>query len=153
MTKDFLSILYNNIYPNMLIKDKKSILKYLKYIKEEKTNAVINPVIRFFLVKYLSKSNKRIFMGTAQAGNLLGSLLPLIVLFVIFYFLIIRPQQKQQKQHQQMLESLKKGDKIVTNGGLIVEIVNVEPEYFVVKHPDGAKSRLVKSFISSKWED
>ena len=92
-------------------------------------------------------------MEATQSGSLLGSLLPLIVLFVIFYFLIIRPQQKQQKEHQTMLDSLKKGDKIVTNGGLIVEIVSVEKEYFVIKHPDGAKSRLVKTFVSSKWED
>ena len=92
-------------------------------------------------------------MQTAQNGSLLASLLPLIVLFAIFYFLIIRPQQKQQKEHQQMIDSLKKGDKIVTNGGLIVEIVEVEKEYFVVKHSDGSKSRLVKNFVTSKWED
>ena len=52
-----------------------------------------------------------------------------------------------------MLDSLKKGDKIVTSGGLIVEIVEVEKEYFVVKQSDGSKSRLVKTFVTSKWED
>lgn len=88
-----------------------------------------------------------------QSGSLLGSLLPLIVLFGIFYFLIIRPQQKQQKEHNAMLESLSKGDKIVTSGGLIVEIVKVEESFFTVKHNDGAESRLVKSFVSAKWED
>lgn len=89
----------------------------------------------------------------AQGGNLLGSLLPLVVLFGIFYFLIIRPQQKQQKEHNAMLESLGKGDKIITTGGLIVEITKVEETYFVVKQSDGSESRLVKTFISSKWED
>ena len=89
----------------------------------------------------------------AQGGNLLGSLLPLIVLFGIFYFLIIRPQQKQQKEHNAMLESLGKGDNIITTGGLIVEIRKVEETYFVVKQSDGSESRLVKTFISSKWED
>ena len=92
-------------------------------------------------------------MQTAQTGNLLSSLLPLIVLFAIFYFLIIRPQQKQQKEHQKMLDSLKKGDKIVTSGGLIVEIIEIEKEYFVIKHHDNTKSRLVKTFVTSKWED
>jgi len=86
----------------------------------------------------------------AQGGNLLGSLLPLVVLFGIFYFLIIRPQQKQQKEHNAMLESLGKGDNIITTGGLIVEIRKVEETYFVVKQSDGSE---VKTFISSKWED
>jgi preprotein translocase subunit YajC len=89
----------------------------------------------------------------AQGGNLLGSLLPLIVLFGIFYFLIIRPQQKQQKEHNAMLESLEKGDKIITTGGLIVEIAKIEETYFVIKQSDKSESRLVKTFISSKWED
>ncbi len=88
-----------------------------------------------------------------QSGSLLGSLLPLIVLFGIFYFLIIRPQQKQQKEHNAMLDSLAKGDKIVTSGGLIVEISKVEEGFFKVKHIDGAESRLVKTFVASKWED
>ena len=90
-------------------------------------------------------------MGTQ--GSLLGSLMPLIVLFAIFYFLIIRPQQKQQKEHNDMLEALGKGDKIITTGGLIVEIVKVEDEFFKIKNMDGSEARLVKSFVSSKWED
>ena len=89
----------------------------------------------------------------AQSGNLLGSLMPLVVLFAIFYFLIIRPQQKQQKEHNAMLDALKKGDKIVTTGGFIVEIVKVEENFYKVKNADGSEARLVKSFVSSKWED
>ena len=88
-----------------------------------------------------------------QQGSMLGSLLPLIVLFAIFYFLIIRPQQKQQKEHNQMLEDLSVGDSIITTGGLIVEITKVEDDFFTVKQIDGSKSRLVKSFVSSKWEE
>ncbi len=86
-------------------------------------------------------------------GDLIGSLLPLIVLFAIFYFLIIRPQQKQQKEHDTMLEALVKGDKIVTNGGLIVEITKVEDNFLSVISTDGSKLRVARSFISSKWED
>ena len=86
-------------------------------------------------------------------GDLIGSLLPLIVLFAIFYFLIIRPQQKQQKEHQAMLEALTKGDKIVTNGGLIVEITKVEGNFLTVKSIDDTILRVAKTFISSKWED
>jgi len=86
-------------------------------------------------------------------GDLFGSMLPLIVLFAIFYFLIIRPQQKQQKEHQEMMEALKKGDKILTHGGLIVEITKVEESFFMVKNPDGNTLKLAKSFVSSKWEE
>lgn len=86
-------------------------------------------------------------------NDLLSSLMPLIVLFAIFYFLIIRPQQKQQKEHKAMIDELAKGDKIVTNGGLIVEITKVEENFLTVKSIDGAVLRVARTFISSKWED
>jgi len=85
--------------------------------------------------------------------DLIGSLLPLVVLFAIFYFLIIRPQQKQQKEHKAMLEALEKGDKVVTTGGLIVEITKVEESFLTVKSIDGSQLRVANNFISSKWED
>jgi preprotein translocase subunit YajC len=88
-----------------------------------------------------------------QQGSLLGSLMPLVVLFAIFYFLIIRPQQKQQKEHNAMLEALAKGDKIITTGGLIVEIEKVEEEFYTIKQIDGSTSRLAKAYVSSKIED
>lgn len=86
-------------------------------------------------------------------GDLLASLLPLVALFAIFYFLIIRPQQKQAKAHKEMIASLKKGDKIVTNGGLMVEVVKVEEMYFVVKNTDGSEMRLVKEFVARLLEN
>ena len=86
-------------------------------------------------------------------SDLLSSLMPLVVLFAIFYFLIIRPQQKQQKEHKAMLEALGKGDKIVTSGGLIVEITKVEESFLTVKNTDGTTLRVARSFIASKWED
>jgi len=61
-----------------------------------------------------------------SSTDLISSLLPLVALFAIFYFLIIRPQQKQAKAHKEMVSNLKKGDKIVTNGGLMVEVTKVE---------------------------
>ncbi len=87
-----------------------------------------------------------------QDGSLLGSLLPLIVLFAIFYFLIIRPQQKQAKDHKTMIENMQKGDKIITTGGLIVEVVKVEDDFFTVKHEDGTKMKLVKQYVASKMD-
>ena len=86
-------------------------------------------------------------------NDLISSLMPLVVLFAIFYFLIIRPQQKQQKDHKAMLEALEKGDKIVTSGGLIVEITKVEENFLTVKNVDGTSLRVARTFIASKWED
>ena len=86
-------------------------------------------------------------------SDLLSSLMPLVVLFAIFYFLIIRPQQKQQKEHKAMLEALGKGDKIVTSGGLIVEITKVEETFLTVKNIEGTTLRVARTFIASKWED
>lgn len=85
--------------------------------------------------------------------ELIQSLLPLVALFGIFYFLIIRPQQKQAKQHKQMLGDLKKGDKIVTNGGLIVEILKIEEDYIIIKNHDNSEMKLAKDFVSKLLED
>ena len=82
-----------------------------------------------------------------------ASLLPLIVLFGIFYLLIIRPQQKQQKDHDRMLESLQKGDKIITNGGLIVEIAKVEENFLSVKLNDDTLARVSRKFVAKKYDD
>ena len=80
------------------------------------------------------------------SADLISSLLPLVALFAIFYFLIIRPQQKQAKTHKEMLANLAKGDKVVTSGGLIVEIVKVEDDFFAVKNSDNSEMKLVKEF-------
>jgi preprotein translocase subunit YajC len=87
-----------------------------------------------------------------QSGDLLTSLLPLVALFAIFYFLIIRPQQKQAKDHKTMIAELQKGDKIVSNGGLMLEILKVEEEYFVVKNSDNSELKLVKEFVAKKLD-
>ncbi|NEW60196.1 preprotein translocase subunit YajC [Sulfurovum sp. bin170] len=78
--------------------------------------------------------------------------LPLIILFVIFYFLIIRPQQKQQKSHAEMLESLTKGDKILTSGGIYAEVVKVEEDFIKIKLNDTNIVKLDKAFVSKNVE-
>ena len=86
----------------------------------------------------------------AEQGSMIGSFLPLIILFAIFYFLIIRPQQQQQKKHQEMLSSLKKGDKIVTTGGLMAEIVKAEEDFIKIKLNDTTIVKLDKAFVSER---
>ena len=87
-----------------------------------------------------------------QEGSLIASLLPLIVLFAIFYFLVIRPQQKQQKEHKNMLANLQKGDKIITNGGLIAEIVKPEEDFLKIKLNDNVEVKLSREFVAKKIE-
>jgi len=82
--------------------------------------------------------------------NLIGTFLPFILLFAIFYFLIIRPQQKQQKAHQEMVDGLEKGDKIITNGGLIVTVLKPEADFLKVKLNDDMIVKLDKAFVSKK---
>lgn len=73
------------------------------------------------------------------------------MLFAIFYFLVIRPQQKQAKAHKQMLESLQKGDKIITNGGLICEVVKPEEDFIKVKlNEDNVTAKILREFIAKK---
>ena len=65
--------------------------------------------------------------------GILTSLIPFIVIFAIFYFLFIRPQKNQQKKHKEMLEALQAGDKVVSYGGIMCEIVKKEENYFLVR--------------------
>jgi len=85
-----------------------------------------------------------------EAG--VAQFLPLVILFAIFYFLIIRPQQKQQKAHREMLESLSKGDKIITTGGLIAEIIKTEEDFIKIKLNDSVIVKLDRGFVSKKVE-
>jgi len=85
-------------------------------------------------------------------GSVIGSFLPLIILFAIFYFLIIRPQQRQQKAHKAMLESLKKGDQIITNGGLMAVIAKTEEDFIKIKLNDDTVVKLDRAYVAKKVE-
>ena len=87
-----------------------------------------------------------------QNGDFFASLLTLIVLFAIFYFLVIRPQQKQQKAHAAMLSALEKGDKIITNGGLVCEVIKAEDDFIKVKLNDDVIVRVSREFVAKKIE-
>ncbi len=74
--------------------------------------------------------------------------LPIILMFGIFYFLLIRPQQKKAKELQKMITELKKGDKVITNGGMIGTISSVQEDYFVLTLGDSdAKVEVLKSAV------
>ncbi len=84
-------------------------------------------------------------------NNPVLAFLPLILMFAVFYFLLIRPQQKQQKELQKMVQDLKKGDRVVTAGGIIGTVAGIQDDYVVLKVGDGeTKVEILKSAISGK---
>ncbi|NIR50842.1 preprotein translocase subunit YajC [candidate division KSB1 bacterium] len=88
--------------------------------------------------------------GSGQGGSAWGFLLPMILIFAIMYFLIFRPQAKKQKQHQAMINALKKGDKIVTAGGIYGTISGIKEKEktLIVKISDNVKVEMSKSSVA-----
>ncbi|MGH7094836.1 MAG: preprotein translocase subunit YajC [Stellaceae bacterium] len=88
--------------------------------------------------------------GLLDSSNAMVQFLPLVLIFVVFYFLLIRPQQRKQKDHRGMLDALRRGDRVVTGGG-IVGTVNkvVSPEEVEVDIAQGVRVRIVRSTITS----
>jgi preprotein translocase subunit YajC len=84
-----------------------------------------------------------------QGGELMGSLIPLILIFVIFYLLLIRPQQKRAKAHREMIANLKKGDKVITSGGVYGVIEAVGTNTVTVKIAENVKVKFGKSYIAA----
>ncbi|MBU1864395.1 MAG: preprotein translocase subunit YajC [Candidatus Omnitrophica bacterium] len=84
-----------------------------------------------------------------QQPNPILAFAPILLMFVIFYFLLIRPQQKKQKQHEGMLKNIKKGDKVVTTGGMIGVVVGVKENQIVLKVGEAeTKLEFLRSAIS-----
>ena len=80
----------------------------------------------------------------------IGQFIPLILIFVIFYFFLIRPQQKRVKEHQLMVSSLKRGDEVITSGGIIGTVEKVlEDDRIEVLLSDNVKVQIIKSTITS----
>ncbi len=89
--------------------------------------------------------------GTGAAGpGALEAFLPIILIFVVFYFLLIRPQQKKMKQHKEMLGSIRRGDKIVTGGGIVGTVTKVIDDNEVqLEIAEGVRVRVQRHLISS----
>ena len=93
--------------------------------------------------------------GTGLSGLLdnqstMLQFLPLVLIFVVFYFLLIRPQQRKAKEHRATLDALRRGDRVVTGGGIIGTVVRVEsPDEVSVDIADGVRVRVVRGTITS----
>lgn len=86
--------------------------------------------------------------GEKGGGSGLAALIPLILIFVIFYFLLIRPQQKRMKEHRKLLDSLKRGDRVITAGGLYGTIVNIEGNVVTLELAEKVRVKVNRNYIS-----
>ena len=88
-------------------------------------------------------------MGGGDLMTNLGGLLPFVLIFVIMYFLILRPQQKRAKNHQEMVKNLRRGDNVITSGGLVGKVTKVvDDDQVEIEIADGVRVRQVKSMIA-----
>lgn len=98
-----------------------------------------------------------LFMGgqQGQPNSMWGFMFPMILIFAIMYFLILRPQAKRQKEHQKMLNSLEKGDRVMTAGGIFGSIVGIKEKenVLIVKVADNVKVEVSRSHVSRKVDD
>jgi preprotein translocase subunit YajC len=85
--------------------------------------------------------------------EIISQLLPFVFLIAIMYFVIIRPQQKEAQAKKAMLEAIKKGDKMITNGGFIVTIYKVEEKFLSVKMNEDVIVKMTRDSIAKKYED
>lgn len=87
--------------------------------------------------------------GAGGAGGSIMGILPLLLMLPVFYFLMIRPQQKRMKQHKAMVADLKKGDEIVTNGGLGGTITKVGDAYLSMRVSEGVEVNVQKQAVAA----
>ena len=88
--------------------------------------------------------------GGGDANSMLMSILPFAMIFVIMYFLILRPQQKRMKEHQELVKNLRRGDTVVTSGGLVGKVTKVvDDEQVEVEIADGIRIRQMRQMINT----
>jgi preprotein translocase subunit YajC len=87
--------------------------------------------------------------GAQGAGGGFSSLIMMVVIFAIFYFILIRPQQKKMKEHKKMVDELKKGDRIITSGGIYGTVENATPETLTIKIAEGVKVKVTRSSVGA----
>ena len=87
--------------------------------------------------------------GGGGGSDMLVSLLPFALIFVIMYFLILRPQQKRVKQHQEMVKNVRRGDTVITSGGLVGKVTKVvDDDQIEVEIAEGVRVRQVRAMVS-----
>ena len=96
---------------------------------------------------FISEAYAQTAAAAPGATDMLTSFLPLVLIFVVFWFLMIRPQQKRMKEHRALVSAAKKGDKIVTNGGIIGKIKEVKETSFIIQSAEKSFLEVGKSAV------
>ncbi len=91
--------------------------------------------------------------GGCGPGGGLNFIIMMVAMFAIFYFLLIRPQQKKAKQHQEMLKALKKGDRVVTNGGIMGIVTGTAEKFLTIEIAEKVRVRVMRSHVAGKEGD
>jgi preprotein translocase subunit YajC len=87
--------------------------------------------------------------GAGGDGGMLMSLLPFVLIFVIMYFLILRPQQKRVKHHQEMVKNVRRGDTVITNGGLVGKVTKViDDDQIEIEIADDVRIRQMRQMVA-----
>ena len=86
--------------------------------------------------------------AASQQPSMLASFIPLILIFLIFYFLLIRPQQKKQKEHKVLLDSIQRGDEILSSGGILGKVIKVDNDKLTVEISKGVNVTIIRSTIA-----
>jgi preprotein translocase subunit YajC len=96
-------------------------------------------------------SNALAAAGTPQVAQTDGtfSLIMIAAIFVLFYFMLIRPQNKKAKQHRELMNQLKKGDEIITSGGILAKVVSLDEQYIKVSVAEGVEINMQKGSVST----
>jgi len=92
--------------------------------------------------------NTAIILQAAAGGNMLSTLVPMVLIMIVFYFFMIRPQVKKAKDHKKLVAELGKGDKVITTAGIHGRIVDLNETTFLIEVEGGTKIRFDKSAIS-----
>jgi preprotein translocase subunit YajC len=95
---------------------------------------------------WLATSSTAYAASPSEAGGIV-QLAPLLLIMVVFYFLLIRPQQKRLKEHKSLVEGMKKGDKVVTAGGIIGTVIDVSDDEIRVEIAEGTRVRIKRDTI------
>lgn len=91
--------------------------------------------------------------AAAAQPSLFESLIPIFGIFLVFYFLVIRPQSKQRKEHQAFLDGLKKGDQVVTSGGILGQVKDLTQDFITLEIANGVNVKMRRSHVAGSFKE
>ena len=103
----------------------------------------------FFISDAIADATTTVAPAAQQQPESVFSLVMIAVIFVLFYFMLIRPQNKRAKEHRELVSALKKGDEIITTGGILAKVVSIDEQYIKISPVEGVEFNLQRGAISA----